>query len=115
IRVDCARLSAGPAGWCSRAASRPPESRRLRPSVAPPPLRCLPPPHAPRNRDDCDVPLHCCAGDREIRLTPPGIATTATNRCYNGLSSRRAASRPPESRRLRLDTVDLLNETTARL
>ena len=40
-------------------------------------------------------------GDQSTRLTPPGIAATAARQCRSQPASCRAASRPPESRRLR--------------
>src|SRR6185312_8936589 len=63
------------------------------------------PPHAPRNRDDCDQVLRRRRCDVCLRLTPPGIATTATSHCTAVLAIVKSASRPPESRRLRPTVV----------
>ena len=150
----------------SMAASRPPESRRLRQEIRdvvnlmlrpphPPGIAATAasgqpstwaywrPPHAPRNRGDCGSVGSIQAASLEGRLTPPGIAATAAGSSFwnNGLagpphapgiaataaksggvrarwkpphaprnrgdcgrpalSTMKAASRPPESRRLR--------------
>ena len=71
-------------------ASRPPESRRLRPCAVVNPTRDCPPPHAPRNRGDCGSAVIGLATGRRSRLTPPGIAATAAS---DGYEPRRAALR----------------------
>ncbi len=60
------------------------------------------PPHAPRNRGDCGLNVHATASDAVFRLTPPGIAATAASRFKARFQTQHPASRPPESRRLRL-------------
>ena len=58
------------------------------------------PPHAPRNRADCGNAV--IAGTACLpRLTPPGIAPTAAVTAEFDGQAFLAASRPPESRRLR--------------
>ena len=62
------------------------------------------PPHAPRNRGDCGTSGGITGSIGTVRLTPPGIAATAAERTSATAGFNPPASRPPESRRLRLGT-----------
>ena len=64
------------------------------------PAVTLRPPHAPRNRGDWNLCGQVVRPLITFRLTPPGIAATGTSRRRSRRSGTKAASRPPESRRL---------------
>ncbi len=99
-RGDCGDERSADA-YAIPAASRPPESRRLRPGGGRPGGRDRTSPHAPRNRGDCGRSACLKIARQFHRLTPPGIAATAAPHATRGLPRPCPASRPPESRRLR--------------
>ena len=112
-------------------ASRPPESRRLEQQVAFVKLELLvspaspprnrgdgdawnrsgishagqKPPHAPRNRGDWNGRGNGGSRRAHCRLTPPGIAATATFCSWRSTAGMPTASPPPESRRRRLNVA----------
>ena len=83
-------------------ASRLPQSRRLRPADSGQKQTPPPPPQDCRSRGDCGVAVGVLEDAGGARLKIAAVAATAAGSPLLEMSARRAASRLPQSRRLRL-------------